>query len=416
MIGIYNFFASIYFLGIKLFSKFNLKAHHFVEGRKNWEKNLSKLFPIKKKVIWFHCASLGEFEQGRPVMELFKKENPEYFLLLTFFSPSGYEVQKNYSGADAVFYLPTDSGNNAKKFIEIVSPSIVVFVKYEFWFGFISEINNRNVPLIFISCIFRENHFLFKWYGRWLLNYLKNCKMIFVQNENSFNYLKKENFINIQIANDTRFDRVYENSKKIDLPSEILEWANNKDVFVFGSTWNDDEKIIKVLFENLKKINSKIGFIIVPHEVGNKHLKLTTNLFVEHKLKLLSSNSFRDAEIMVIDKIGLLSKLYSLCKIAYVGGGLGKGVHNLLEPAVFGVPVVFGKNNTKFEEAQKLKQMKAGIEISDSNSLFVAYKYFLENKEILFEAGENAKKYVSENVGGSKNIVNYINQIISKPI
>jgi 3-deoxy-D-manno-octulosonic-acid transferase len=173
MLRIYSYIIKVYFLGIKIFSRFNSKAKLFSEGRENWEQKLREKFPVNKNVIWFHCASLGEFEQGRPVMELFKKENPDYFLLLTFFSPSGFETRKNYSTADAVFYLPADNTYNAKKFLDSVSPKIVVFVKYEFWFAFISEINKRDIPLVFISCIFRDNHFLFKWYGKWSLKYIK---------------------------------------------------------------------------------------------------------------------------------------------------------------------------------------------------------------------------------------------------
>jgi len=412
MLGIYTSIIKVYFLGIKVFSLFNLKAKLFIEGRKNWEKEFGKIFPVNKKIIWFHCASLGEFEQGRPVMELFKIENPEYFLLLTFFSPSGFEVRKNYSTADAVFYLPIDNKFNAKKFLDIVSPSIVVFVKYEFWFGYISEINNRNIPLIFISCIFRDNHFLFKWYGKWSVKYLKKCKMIFVQNENSFHNLKKLNFANVEIAKDTRFDRVFENSKNIEIPTQIIDWAKNKDIFVFGSTWKEDEDLIKKLIENLRKTHTNFGFIIVPHEVNDGHIYFTKNLFSDFKLKLFSDNNLADAEIIVVDKIGLLSILYSMCKIAYVGGGFGSGIHNLLEPAVFGIPLVFGENNSKFEEAKNLKTIKAGFEINDSESLISIYTYLLNNYTELKKSGENAKKYVLENTGGSKQIVNYLNHII----
>ena len=412
MLSIYHFAISLYFFGIKFFSFFNSKAKLFINGRKNWEKELVKKFPTYKKVIWFHCASLGEFEQGRPVMELFKKENSEYFLFLTFFSPSGFEIKKNYSGADAVFYLPQDSKSNSKKFLDIVSPSIVVFVKYEFWFGFISEINNRNIPLIFISCVFRDNHFLFKSYGKWSANYLKTCKMIFVQNEKSLNNLVKHNFKNAEIAKDTRFDRVVENSKNVNLPIEILEWAKNKKVFVFGSTWIEDEILIINLLNNLKKIHPNLGFLIVPHEVAEGNINSTKNLFSACNTKLFSENKFGTADVIIVDKIGLLSILYSISTISYVGGGFGSGIHNLLEPAVFGVPIVFGKNNSKFEEAQQLKIINAGYEIRDDNSLIDIYSFLLNNKSELIKSGEKAKKYVLENTGGSKQIVNYLNQII----
>lgn len=416
MLGIYSYIIKVYFLGIKFFSFFNSKAKLFIEGRKNWEHELSKIFPVNKNVVWFHCASLGEFEQGRPVMELFKKENPEFFLLLTFFSPSGFEVRKNYSTADAVFYLPVDSISNAKKFLDIVSPKIVVFVKYEFWFSFISEINDRNIPLVFISCIFRDSHFLFKWYGKWAREYLIKCTKIFVQNENSFNNLMKLNFKNIEIAKDTRFDRVYENSKKVELPIQIIDWAKNKTVFVFGSTWTEDEKIIKILIKSLQKTYGNMGFIIVPHVVDESHIDSTKNQFNNFNTKCISENDWSEAEIIIMDKIGLLSNLYSISKIAYVGGGFGTGIHNLLEPAVFGIPVIFGKNNAKFDEAQNLKTLKAGFEIDDSSSLVSVYTYLLNNSFFLNESGEKAKKYVLDNTGGSIQIVNYLNQIINKPL
>jgi 3-deoxy-D-manno-octulosonic-acid transferase len=416
MLRIYSYIIKVYFLGIKIFSRFNSKAKLFSEGRENWEQKLREKFPVNRNVIWFHCASLGEFEQGRPVMELFKKENPDYFLLLTFFSPSGFVIRKNYSTADAVFYLPADNTYNAKKFLDSVLPKIVVFVKYEFWFAFISEINKRNIPLVFISCIFRDKHFLFKWYGKWSLKYIKNCKMIFVQNENSFNNLQKLNFKNIEIAKDTRFDRVYESSQKVELPLAIIEWAKNKTVFVFGSTWHEDEKVIKILVTSLQKTYRNLGFIIVPHEVDETHISVTKKLFDNFNTKCISENEWSGAEIIIVDKIGLLSNLYSLSKIAYVGGGFGSGIHNLLEPAVFGVSVIFAKNNAKFEEAQNLKTLKAGFEIVDSTGLISIYTYLLNNSPSLIESGEKAKKYVLDNTGGSKQIVNYLNQTINKPI
>jgi 3-deoxy-D-manno-octulosonic-acid transferase len=416
MLGIYALFVRIYFIGIRLFSLFNPKAKLFVEGRRNWENELKKIFPVDKKVIWFHCASLGEFEQGRPVMEKFKTENPEYFLLLTFFSPSGYLVKKDYLGADAVFYLPTDSSRNAKKFLGIVSPEIVVFVKYEFWFCFISEIINRKIPLIFVSCIFRPTHFLFKWYGKWATDYLKKCRRIFVQDGSSLNNLKKLNFTNIEIAKDTRFDRVFENSKNIELPKLIIEWAQTKKVFVFGSTWHEDEIAIKNLIKNLQKTLINVGFIIVPHETNQLHINFTKKLFKDFKLKLFSENSFTGADLIVVDKIGLLSKLYSISNISYVGGGFGRGIHNLLEPAVFGVPVVFGENNAKFEEAQNLKALKAGFEISDSESLINIYNFLLVNESEYKAAGENAKKYIIENTGGSHQILKYLKNQLNKPL
>jgi 3-deoxy-D-manno-octulosonic-acid transferase len=240
--------------------------------------------------------------------------------------------------------------------------------------------------------------------------------MIFVQNENSFNNLQKLNFKNLEIAKDTRFDRVYESSQKVELPLAIIEWAKNKTVFVFGSTWHEDEKVIKILVTSLQKTYRNLGFIIVPHEVDERHISVTKKLFDNFNTKCICENEWSGAEIIIVDKIGLLSNLYSLSKIAYVGGGFGSGIHNLLEPAVFGVPVIFAKNNAKFEEAQNLKTLKAGFEIVDSTGLISIYTYLLNNSPSLIESGEKAKKYVLDNTGGSKQIVNYLNQTINKPI
>ncbi|MGZ4056080.1 MAG: 3-deoxy-D-manno-octulosonic acid transferase [Bacteroidia bacterium] len=403
---LYNLSVFFYSLAIHIASAFNSKAKLWVNGRKNVFETLSSKIqnPKSKNVIWFHCASLGEFEQGRPLIEKIRQQHPELKIVLTFFSPSGYEIRKNYSGADHIFYLPIDSPKNAKKFVEIVNPKFVFFVKYEFWFNYLNEIKNKNIPLYLVSGIFREDQHFFKWYGGWFKKQLNCFTTFFLQDEASFELLKNNNFKNILLTGDTRFDRVFEISKNIKSIPLIQQFKQNSDVFIAGSSWAEDEKIIS----SLKSEGLKL--IIVPHEVDEKHIQLIIRQFSFSKTLRFSQaneNNVKDAQILIIDNIGMLSSIYQYGTIAYIGGGFGKGIHNILEAATFGLPVIFGPNYQKFSEAKELIHLGGAFSIKDVSE-FKKTIELLEDKTVLQTASHIAKYYVSSRIGASDKILSSI--------
>lgn len=406
----YNIFLFTYRAGIFIASIWNEKARHWLSGRRNIFTHLQKAFNGNdSKIIWFHCASLGEFEQGRPVLEKLKTQYPRSKILLTFFSPSGYNFRKGYKEADWVFYLPLDSRSNAKRFFEIVNPSLVVFVKYDFWYYYLDACKERNIPLLMISSVFRKNQPFFKWYGTFHRRMLTCFTHFFVQDEDSEILLQQLNINNVTIAGDTRFDRVAKIADEFHTIEVIKKFCSNSNVLVAGSVWPADEKILRdtlLKFPDLK-------LIIAPHEINTDHLSYVKMLFPDSVLfselhspvsNLLNSN------ILIIDNIGMLSKLYYYATCCYIGGGFDQGIHNILEAAVYGKPVIFGPRFEKYREAHDLKKTEAGFDIKNKEELVKLISFFLNDKESYLTICKKAKEFVNNNKGATEKIVSYIEE------
>ena len=405
---IYSFFVSITSFLLPIITLFNNKMKLFVAGRK---ETFSKLSFLKKddKVIWFHAASLGEFEQGRPIIECVKKEHPTYKILLTFFSPSGYEIRKNYELADVVCYLPLDSKRNVQKFLEIVNPRMAVFIKYEFWPNYLKELRERNVPTVLVSGIFRKNQIFFKPFGAFMRNSLKTFHHFFVQDEVSQKLLNSISFKNVTISGDTRFDRVFEILQQDNSLDFITEFKNNQYTVVAGSTWKDDEELLVHYINNSSSENEKI--IIAPHNINSENIKKLQKsinkkavLFSEKELKNLS-----EFDVFIVDTIGILTKIYSEADVAYVGGGLTKnGVHNVLEPATFGVPIVIGTEYKKYNEVVDLVALKGCVSIANQQEFSSIFTKLKQDKSFRELTGKINKEYIEKNIGATEKTMNYL--------
>lgn len=354
------------------------------------------------KVAWFHCASLGEFEQGRPLIEEVKKQFPEYKILLSFYSPSGYESKKDYALADYVVYLPNDTKSNAKKFVKKVNPDLIFFIKYEFWYNYISALKGRR--LFQVSLILRQNQYFFSWYGKWFAKQLKNFEHFFVQNQQTANLLNKIGYKNVTISGDTRFDRVMTIANNAKSFTEIEKFCEgNQKIILAGSSWLADEKIIQQAVKNLE-----IKLIIAPHVVGENHINEIQQLFPEAILYSELANNDKKSNILIINCIGILSNLYQYCDIAYIGGGFGVGIHNTLEAATFGKPICFGTNYHKFQEAIDLINLKAAYSISNQEELKQVLETLLNNEKIYNQSAEASKDYVKTKIGACKKIIEHL--------
>jgi len=401
MLWIYNIGIGLYGLLLKIVALFNPKAKLFVDGRKNiWEQIETKVNP-KDNPIWFHFASLGEFEQGRPVLESLKAKNNDQKIIVTFFSPSGYEIRKNYALAN-VFYLPLDTTSNAKKFITLVNPKIAIFTKYEFWFHYFKALYKNQIPLYLISGIFRPNQSFFKWYGGFNRNILKCVKHFFVQNEESVLLLKSIGINKVNLSGDTRFDRVYENAQQPKKLKLIEQFCDTSKIFIAGSTWLPDEKLLV----SLTKKYPDWKLIIAPHEIGQSHIQEIERLFPKAvKFSNLQPSTFKlQPSILIIDNIGMLSSLYQYAKMAYIGGGFGVGIHNTLEAAAFGLPVIFGPKFDKFQEAKDLITIGAAKSIANADELITAFADFKTNEK----ASAAARSYVEQKKGATEMIIKTI--------
>ncbi len=425
----YNIGIFFYRLSIFIASFFNEKAKKWIAGRRDVFEKIEEKFNNQRtanneQIIWFHCASLGEFEQGRPLIEKLKTENSKLKILVTFFSPSGYEIRKNYKGADYVFYLPMDSKANAEKFLEIINPSIAVFVKYEFWFHYLSELNKRRVPTFLISANFREEQIFFKWYGSFFRQMLKFFTHIFVQNENSKKLLEKINIQNVSVSGDTRFDRVFSTMQASEEIPLIEKFKNGKKLLIAGSTWEEDEKIISNLKSQISPQNdgvrnfvrTNLKLIIAPHEVNEKNIQRIVGLFPNsiRYSHLTTTNNEQQItnSCLIIDNVGMLSRLYRYGDIAYVGGAFGKSLHNILEPAAFGLPVLFGPNHQKFREAAELIEKGGAFSIANSKELNKKIKFLLHDEMILKIASEMSRNFVRSNIGATQKIMEKIQKIL----
>lgn len=406
----YNLFIRIYPLIAQLIGARNTKAKLWVDGRKNIFLNLTQAFSTNKSpVIWMHCSSLGEFEQGRPVLEQLSNNYPQHKILLTFFSPSGYEIHKNYAFANWVFYLPMDGEENAAQFFNIVQPQLVLFVKYDFWYYYLQQAQQRKIPLLLISGVFRPNQPFFKWYGSFHKSMLQCFTHFFVQNEESKKLLESIGIEkNVSVNGDTRFDRVLEIAEQ-EINFELIEkFAGNQPLIVAGSTWPEDDYELSHYINS----NEKLKCVIAPHDINNERIKQCQQIFLSTILwSNYSSNEATDntAQCLIIDNVGMLSKLYKYATIAYVGGGFGNdGVHNVLEAAVFFKPVIFGPEYEKYIEAIELLEAEGAWSIDSTIDLENKMNELLTNTELYKKACNNAGNYVQSKSGATKKVIEYI--------
>ena len=407
MIILYNIGIRLYHVFLLIAFPFNRKARTWIKGRKGWADRLRSDIDSFSPILWIHASSLGEFEQGRPIIESWRRENPDYKILLTFFSPSGYEIMKNNAIADFIHYLPLDTRQNARKFMHIVNPQLVMFIKYEFWYHMLHEAMHTGTRTILISSVFRRGQLFFRFYGKWYRKVLHSFSHIFVQDENSLDLLLNIGLKNVSIAGDTRFDRVAQiatQAKKIDI---CESFTAGKFTYVFGSTWPKDDDIIIPYINSCK---SDSCFIIAPHEIGIKYIQQLENKL--HKRIALYSHAYGksllEARVLIIDTIGLLSSVYRYGKVAYVGGGFGKGIHNILEPAVYGMPVVIGPRYHKFHEAIQMVKEGGAFSVTGFEELKTMLDALRENKNSWEKASEATRGFVQRNLGATQAILSFL--------
>lgn len=395
----YNFAIKLYKLGANIASLFNKKVKTMLKGQQVCFDVLRTKIDPDRSYVWFHAASLGEFEQGRPLMERIRREYPSYGILLTFFSPSGYEVRKNYEGADVICYLPFDTSKNVCRLLDLVHPCMAFFIKYEFWKNYLDELHSRNIPVYSVSSIFRADQVFFKPYGKGYAKVLRNFNHLFVQNDVSKDLLNGLGILNVTVAGDTRFDRVLqirEQAKELPL---VEAFKQNKLTFVAGSSWQPDEELFIDYFNR----HPEVKLIIAPHVIGEDHLQ---HIIGKVKGKVVrytqaTVENVAEARCLIIDCFGLLSSIYKYGEIAYIGGGFGSGIHNTVEAAVYGVPVIFGPNYQRFMEAKDLIACGGGFSINDVNDLAALLDKLLSDKTFLQESGNNAGTYVHSRAGAT---------------
>ena len=386
-----------------------MKLKHGVLGRKNTFIILENYINKDDKTFWFHCASLGEYEQGLPVFEALKAKHPNYKVVLTFFSPSGYEVRKNTKIADFVTYLPLDTKTNAKRFLDLINPDYIIFVKYEIWPNFLLEIKKRQLKAILISAVFRKNQSFFKWYGGFMKSALFGFNHVFTQDKNSEKLLKSINYQNVSVSGDTRFDRVSNQLNMDNSVSFIDTFKDKKLCIVFGSTWPDDDKLFMDFINN--NSNPNIKFLIAPHNIKTSYI---TSIKSQLKPNVISysemnGNDLSDYTIFIMDTIGYLSKVYSYADISYVGGAAGStGLHNILEPAVFGIPILIGTNYQKFQEAKTLINIGGVISVSSSKAFNSTMNGLINDTTLRFEKGNINRDFILKNKGAVIQILDYI--------
>ncbi|BFM43656.1 glycosyltransferase N-terminal domain-containing protein [Flavobacterium sp. CFS9] len=408
MLFLYNLVISIAGFFLKIVALFSPKIKLFVEGRKNVFAILEEKIKPSDKTIWFHSASLGEYEQGLPVIEKIKEKYPAHKIIVTFFSPSGYEVRKNNTIADVTLYLPLDTKSNAKKFLKLTHPELAFFIKYEFWLNYLNELEKSQTPTYLISGIFRDNQMFFKWYGGFYRKALKAFTYFFVQNESSKEKIKNIGFDNVIVSGDTRFDRVNAILERDNTLDFIEKFKNNTPTIIIGSSWPKDEALVA---EYINQASEDVKFIIAPHNIKSDQIASlkaqitkSTVLFSEKENTDLSNYN-----VFIIDTIGLLTKIYSYGTIAYVGGGFGNpGIHNILEPATFGIPIVIGPNYSNFAEALELVALKGCLVISNSQELKQNLDRLLQDKAFLEEKSQICKSYIQNNKGATDRIMNIV--------
>ena len=400
----YNIIIYLYQLGVIITSLFNEKVRKMWQGERDAIRVLRQQIDPDARYVWFHAASLGEFEQGRPLMEELRRQHPEYKILLTFFSPSGYEVRKNYEGADIICYLPLDTITNARRFLRTIRPVMAFFIKYEFWYNYLHILKHRNIPVYSVSSIFRPDQVFFKWYGRQYGHVLKCFTHFYVQNEVSRELLAKIGIHDVTVVGDTRFDRVLqikEAAKKLPI---VEAFCDKKKVFIAGSSWQPDEEIFIPWLNEHKDWK----LVIAPHVIGEDHLQQIEKMLEGRKVVRYTEateENVKGAEVLMINCFGLLSSIYGYADVTYVGGGFGVGIHNTLEAAVWDVPVFFGPNNQRFQEAQGLKLCGAGLEIGNADDFRRLMQGFEDHPTLAKELGEKAGAFVESMTGATRKIL-----------
>lgn len=407
---LYTFGILCYGLAIRLASLFDKKAKLWVAGRRDiFQQIRNKLADNNSPVAWFHASSLGEFEQCRPVIDAFKKQYPDYKIFVTFFSPSGYEVRKNYPNADYVFYLPLDTMFNARKFVDMVNPKMAFFVKYDFWFNYMAVLDKRNIPTILFSSIFRPSQYFFAWYGKWFCRRLNAFDHLFVQNKESEKLLKEHGISQCTIAGDTRFDQVMAIAANVKQFPEVMRFVGQSKVLLAGSTWEPDERLLKSFADTYS--SSDIKFVIAPHEIHASRIDFLMKLFGNTCVKysdIANISDLKEYKVLIIDNIGMLSSLYQYAYVAYIGGGFGKGIHNILEALAFGKPVCFGPKYQKFQEAKDIVNLNGGWSVGDEKSLNKALTDLFDSDELYNKASDVCMHYVQDNKGTSDTIINMV--------
>ena len=404
----YSLIIHLYAFFIELISPFHKKARLMRLGQ--WKTNgiLREKIDQNAKYIWFHASSLGEFEQGRPLIEKIKAEHPEYKILLTFFSPSGYEVRKNYGGADVVCYLPFDTPYRVKKFLDLSKPVMAIFIKYEFWDNYLSELKRRNIPVYIVSAIFRKEQLFFKWYGGMYRKVLSYFTHIFVQDDASRELLSKYGVTNVSVFGDTRFDRVqdvYKNTKQVPMVELFVNnnRSDNQLTMVAGSSWQQDEEVYLNYFNE----HPELKLIIAPHEIHKDHLMHIESMLKRPSIRLseATEKDIKGKSCLIVDSFGLLSSIYRYGDLAYIGGGFGAGIHNVLEAAVYGMPVIFGPKYQKFKEARDLLQVGGAFSITDEKTFESKMEELSTYRDLLEAAGAAAGDFVKSNIGATNRII-----------
>ena len=411
----YNVIIYLYQLGVIITSLFSEKVRKMWRGERDAIRVLRQQIDPDAQYVWFHAASLGEFEQGRPLMEELRRQHPEYKILLTFFSPSGYEVRKNYQGADIICYLPLDTITNARRFLRTIRPVMAFFIKYEFWYNYLHILKHRGIPVYSVSSIFRPGQVFFRWYGRQYAHVLKCFTRFYVQNDISRELLNTIGIHEVSVVGDTRFDRVLQIKEAARQLPLIEQFKGNAKCFIAGSSWQPDEEI----FIPWLNEHPEWKVIIAPHVIGEDHLLQIEKLLEGRKVvrySKLSENSdcnatlarreLSDADVLIIDCFGLLSSIYHYADVTYVGGGFGVGIHNTLEAAVWDVPVIFGPNNERFQEAQGLKACGGGFEIQGADDFRRIMQGFIDRPETMAEAGRQSGLFVQQMTGATRKILN----------
>ena len=410
MLFLYNLLILFASQVVKLLALFSPKMKLFVNGRKEVFQILQSKISPNDKTIWFHAASLGEYEQGLPVIEKIKEKFPNHKIVVTFFSPSGYEVRKNNTVADATVYLPLDTKSNAKKFIEAIHPDMVFFIKYEYWPNYLNELKKLKIKTYLISGIFREKQAFFKWYGGFYRNALKTFDYFFVQNDSSKKLIQNIGFNNVKVSGDTRFDRVVSILERDNSLEFIEQFTNNQTTIVIGSSWPKDENLLVTFINNS---SDYIKFIIAPHNIKSEQIADLKSQISKSTVLFSEKNNIdlSNFNVFIIDTIGILTKIYSYADIAYVGGGYGNpGVHNILEPATFGVPIIIGPNYSHFAEATALVHQEGCISISNQNELNDAFNLLINNEDERHEKGHICSTFVQMNKGATAIILKHITE------
>jgi len=408
----YNIVIFLYLCGVAILSLFNEKVRKMWRGEREAIRTIKEKIDPNAQYVWFHAASLGEFEQGRPLMEQLRREHPEYKILLTFFSPSGYEVRKNYEGADIICYLPLDTILNARRFLRTIRPVMAFFIKYEFWYNYLHILRHRGVPVYSVSSIFRPGQVFFRWYGKQYSRVLKCFTHFFVQNEVSRELLATIGIMDVSVVGDTRFDRVLQIKAAAKQLPIVEQFKGNNKCFIAGSSWQPDEEI----FIPWLNEHQDWKVVIAPHVIGEDHLQQIEHMLEGRKVvrystiegQKPSANTIESADVLIIDCFGLLSSIYHYADVTYVGGGFGVGIHNTLEAAVWDVPVFFGPNNQRFQEAQGLKNCGGGLEIGNADDFRRYMQGFEEHPEVIKELGEKAGAYVSSLAGATQKVLSFI--------